>query len=291
YRIILIDCHSHFHHIFAFPRAVVMPEVWEDLFVPLNQFADGAAGQFVHARVTAITPDSVTLDQVVPDFGTQIPYSYLVYAAGAQHPEPGYLSSALTKDDAISRLSGHASRIAAAQKIIIIGGGPVGIEVATEIAEHYPNKEVTLVHSRTTYLQDYKPSLGRRIYDVMNSLGITQILGERIVIPTGGFPYNPSAPMVLKTTSGRQLSCDLALMCTGLTPNSHVLRTLSPDSIHQSGFVAVRPTMQIADDRYDNIFAIGDVAYSQDIKTGASAFRHSFVVVNNIKAMIQKEKQ
>jgi apoptosis-inducing factor 2 len=39
-------------------------------------------------------------------------------------------------------------RIKAAKKIAVIGGGAVGIEMASDIKSVYPKTDVTLVHSR-----------------------------------------------------------------------------------------------------------------------------------------------
>lgn len=36
-----------------------------------------------------------------------------------------------------------------AKNIAVIGGGAVGVELATDIKSYYPEKSVTLVHSRT----------------------------------------------------------------------------------------------------------------------------------------------
>ncbi|KAI8847127.1 hypothetical protein BC829DRAFT_397257 [Chytridium lagenaria] len=54
-------------------------------------------------------------------------------------------------------------------------------------------------------------------------------------------------------------------MCTGLTPNSSVLATLSPASVDpKTSYVLVQPTLQIQDAAYPNIFAGGDVTSTDD---------------------------
>lgn len=50
------------------------------------------------------------------------------------------------------------------------------------------------------------------------------------------------------------------IICTGQTPQSEVVRTLSSRSVDESGFVKVSKTLQIADAQYPNVFAVGDVA-------------------------------
>jgi NADH dehydrogenase FAD-containing subunit len=42
----------------------------------------------------------------------------------------------------------HAVVAAALQSILVVGGGPVGMETAGEIAAHHKDKKVTLVTSK-----------------------------------------------------------------------------------------------------------------------------------------------
>lgn len=39
-------------------------------------------------------------------------------------------------------------QIKAAKNIVIVGGGPVGVEMAAEVKEHFPDKQVTIVTSK-----------------------------------------------------------------------------------------------------------------------------------------------
>lgn len=70
-------------------------------------------------------------------------------------------------------------------RILIIGGGTVGVELAAEIVENFPHKHVTLVHSQTRLMNrspqkaiDYSEN-----YFINN--GVRLILGERVVANTG----------------------------------------------------------------------------------------------------------
>lgn len=76
-------------------------------------------------------------------------------------------------------------------------------------------------------------------------------------------------------------------MCIGMTPNTALLEAFSPNTIDKdTGFVNVKPTMQIQDDRYTNIFAIGDVIEHTDVKTGHFAWFQGLAALTNIKKMI-----
>lgn len=81
-------------------------------------------------------------------------------------------------------------------------------------------------------------------------------------------------------------------MCIGMTPNSGMLGAISPDSISkETGFVKVKPTMQIQDDKFTNIFAIGDVIEHTDVKTGHYAWMQGLAALENIRKMINGATQ
>lgn len=76
-------------------------------------------------------------------------------------------------------------------------------------------------------------------------------------------------------------------MCIGMTPNSGMLAELAPDAINkETGFVKVKPTMQIQDDRFPHIFAAGDVTDHTDVKTGHYAWMQGYAAFENIRKMI-----
>ncbi|KAI9096163.1 hypothetical protein DFS34DRAFT_581519, partial [Phlyctochytrium arcticum] len=292
YRLIIIEKHTHMHYMFAFPRASVIPGFEKELFIPYtNLFSSPKEGCVINAQAKSISPTHIELDREVPGFGNRIPYEFILYGAGARHPRPGCLSDEITKEEGIKTLKEYQSKIASSKKVLVIGGGAVGLELAAEIKEHYPEKEVTLVHSRDRYLMSYKHGLHRRTYGILKSLGVRQILGDRVVIPEGGFK-NDGQESTVETRAGRMISSDLQILCTGMSPNSELLATLSPQSLNPtSRFISVRDTHQIADSRFPNIFAGGDVVDLPDIKTGVSAFAHAGVCIENVLRLINGRQE
>ncbi|KND00645.1 uncharacterized protein SPPG_03771 [Spizellomyces punctatus DAOM BR117] len=288
YRLIIIEKHSHMHYMFAFPRASVIPGFEKELFAPYdNLFKSAKEGRVIQACATSITPTHVELDRSVDGFGTIVPYEYLLYGAGAKHPRPGCLSDENTKEEGVTVLKEYQARIGRSDKVLVVGGGAVGLELAAEIKEHYPEKEVTLVHSRARYLQTYKFGLHRRAYSILKNLGVRQILGDRVIIPPGGFK-DDGKEIVVKTRAGLSITTDLQILCTGMIPNSALLSTLSPASINpENKYVLVKPSLQIADPRFPNVFAGGDVVDLPDIKTGISAFAHAAVAIENVVKLVE----
>jgi hypothetical protein len=84
------------------------------------------------------------------------------------------------------------------------------IELAAEIKEHYPEKKVMLLHSRNRYLPRYKVSMDVMIYNILKKTGVKQVLGDRVVLPPGGFPLEVN-PIEIHTKSGKIIHGDLAV--------------------------------------------------------------------------------
>ncbi|KAF8942890.1 hypothetical protein BGZ47_006027 [Haplosporangium gracile] len=291
HRVIIIEKHSHFHYMFAFPRACVI-DGWEnELFVPYTNLYDSPEkGQVIQALATNITKTHVEIDRPIEGFGTSIEYDYLIYATGARHPEPGNLNDHDTKTGAVQRLKEVQAKIQKATKILLIGGGAVGLELAVEIREHFPEKEVTLVHSRDRYMPSYMTSMHQKTVAILAEFGVREIRGDRVIVPEGGFK-DDFKMIKVATRDGKEIESDFQIMCTGMTPQSDLLSKLSPQSINtKNRLVKTKPSLQIVDDAFPNIFTAGDVADLEDVKTGGAAWRQGITCMKNIISMINDPK-
>jgi NADH dehydrogenase FAD-containing subunit len=127
YRFVIIEAKSHYNHVYAFPRAAIVPGFERELFVPYdNFFPDEKVGKVIQARATAIHKDHVELDRDVTGFGKSVPYEYLIYSAGTTIPAPGRFNVD-SKKEGIEQLKKYQEVIRESQKPIVIGAGAVGL--------------------------------------------------------------------------------------------------------------------------------------------------------------------
>ena len=71
--------------------------------------------------------------------------------------------------------------MARSERIVVIGGGPVGLELAGELATDYPNKKITLMHNREQILDDrMAQKFVKKISDGLRALKVETVLGERV---------------------------------------------------------------------------------------------------------------
>jgi NADH dehydrogenase FAD-containing subunit len=306
FRVLLIEKNSHFQHLFAFPRFAVATGVdTHKAFIPFTPgtFAScpPGSGTVVQARVTGLNKSFVHLDRKIALDGLHtdsIPYSFLVsivniigpflicalsanssqvIATGSKLAPPSNVPGS-EKLDGVNYLTKHAQRVKRSSTVVVIGGGAVGVQMATDIKELYPDKEVTLVHSRQTVMNKFHRKLHDIIEKRCEELGINMKLGSRVKVPTEGYPKDGSRFNV-EFEDGSSIPADLAvkppipceilsimlmkcvqIVCTGMVPQSSILQSLSPQSIDGSGFIRTLRTLQISDALHPNVFAIGDVA-------------------------------
>ncbi|KAJ6628777.1 FAD/NAD-P-binding domain-containing protein [Mycena sp. CBHHK59/15] len=277
---VLIEKNSHFEHIFAFPRISAVPGFAHKAFIPYtNAFHASPPGStsVVHGVASQILPEKVVLAS-----GESVPYEYLVMATGT-----GFLPLlSRTKVEGVAFAKALQERVKESSNIVVIGGGASGVQLVTDAKEFYPSKTVTLIHSRDQLMNRFHPELHSIVMKQLAATGINVILGQRVKMPpTGLFPVTgPSYDIEL--SDGRLIHADVAISCIGAVPLSTPMETLSQSSIDKSRFILVKPTLQIQDDKYPKVFAIGDVAATGANKNAKSGHVQAQVAMTNIKNMI-----
>ncbi|KAG6902060.1 hypothetical protein C0995_004906 [Termitomyces sp. Mi166 len=243
------------------------------------------------ATVTSISRDSITLSKAFPDYGlatTTVPYDYMVYALGSHLPAPlnlwGTNSTRNTvptqpidgrqlpiyqgmKPEGIAWMKEHQKIVEDAPTVLVVGGGALGIQFATDIATIYPEKSVTLLHSRKRLLPRFDEAMHDESESVLESMpniadyfplvvkvletmeNIDVILGERLdmsSVKERPEKLNERGQRIVRTVAGREIAADLLLMCTGQTPNTGLLKELDPATVNPDNSLAhVLRTMQL----------------------------------------------
>lgn len=248
----------------------------------------------VQARVVSVQSQHVELDREWQG-SRQIPFDFAVLATGTRLSKP----AAMEYDDkpsSVDYLQKHQADVKRSQSILIVGGGAVGVQMATDLKEYYPHKEVKLVQSRPRVMPNFHPDLHELIQRRFDELGIKLITGSRVTIPEGGFPRN-GTPFEVQLTNGTTESTEFVILATGQTPNNHLVSDLKPSENSgpsvinpENGFIRVRPTMQFLDEKYSNLFAVGDIADTGAQKAARPGSAQAAVVAKNIQALIAGRK-
>mmetsp|Transcript_10480 Transcript_10480/g.28695 ORF Transcript_10480/g.28695 Transcript_10480/m.28695 type:complete len:419 (+) Transcript_10480:87-1343(+) len=230
--ITVVDPRESLHHNLGFLRAAADPRWTPNMLVPRS--IAGVTHQ--RAEVTSVTDEAVTCDD-----GSVLPYDYLVFATGSDYNSPGKLPmSVRTDEEAKAYLARVNEAIKKASKITIVGGGPVGCELAGELTEVVTGKEVTLIHSGPHLFntsRGVKPKMWEKTEAIMKAAGVNVIFNERVegkpAAAAGGAGESEGkaaeaggdaellasgiqvGPTTLTTDKGTTVEADLVFWCGG----------------------------------------------------------------------------
>lgn len=125
--------------------------------------------------------------------------------------------------------------------IVVIGGGAVGVQMATDIKELYPNKSVTLVHSRKIVMNKFHHGLHDIIEDRCRELGIDMRLGSRVKLPPNGYPTDGSQ-FDVELEDGSRIPVDFAVrlfLRRKLLSRANTTRSSALDKSHSRVFFKI----------------------------------------------------
>ncbi|KAJ5742023.1 hypothetical protein N7533_011432 [Penicillium manginii] len=262
HRVLLTEPHSHFHHLFTFPRFAIVPGQEHKAFIPYSEIFSGAPNPAAHgvvqARVVSVNSQHIELDREWQG-SKQIPFDYVVLATGTRLSKPAAMDSD-EKLPSVEYLQKHQADVKRSKSILIVGGGAVGVQMATDLKEYYPEKNVTVVQSRLRVMPSFHPQLHDLVKQRFDELESTEL----VILATGQTPNNQ--------------------MVSGLTPSTpDGPSVINPDN----GYLRIRPTMQLLDEKYSNIFAVGDIADTGAQKAARPGSAQAAVVAKNILSLIE----
>jgi NADH dehydrogenase FAD-containing subunit len=250
-------------------------DLFDTALIPFDKLFANENGTFVQGVVETIRPDTKGGVVVLAD-GQEFPYDVLVLAPGATWEGPLDFpgDSAAVKEF----VTESRARFNKAQKIVLVGGGAVGIEYAGEIKDEWPDKDVTIVHGDSSLLNPAYPARFRKgMEKSVRARGVKIILDDFVdEIPAPG-------PASIKTRKGELLDADFVVPTRGPRPNTaFVARSLGPDVLDERSQIKVNATLQLP--KYPDIFALGDAINTVEQKQVMKASAHAAIVAGNIVA-------
>jgi NADH dehydrogenase FAD-containing subunit len=235
----LIDPKDFFEVPMAVPRMLVEPGRARDAVIPFTDFLSEV--QLVRGSFQSFRPGFV-----ITDTG-EVPFDFLVIATGAGYSGDLIKACRGTAGERRLRLGEWAEQIRLAAHVLVVGGGPVGVEVAGEILEDLPGKRLTLVHRGDALLPGLTPRPQRYALDLLRKRGAEVRLG-----------------------SDRLPEADVVLWCTGTSG---------------TGRIPVDEHLRVAGS--ENVFAVGDVTSLPEPKMGIWAGKHAAVVIQNLRRLLR----
>lgn len=204
-------------------------------------------------------------------------YDYLVICSGSKYNLP--IKEHVVLATRAEHLRAQYTKLCEARRVLIIGGGLVGIELAAEICTHYKDKEVSIIHMGSRLIERNTLKASKYAHDFLTNKGVMIMLNEKVIKSGDGRFY---------TDKGSEFIPDISFLCTGIVPNFEFLHKNYPSVISAKNQIKVNEYMQVVNQK--NIFAAGDVNDALVEKTAQNAEKQARIAAKNIMAL-EKGKQ
>jgi apoptosis-inducing factor 2 len=273
----LIDPRDTFVHNVAALRGVVDPAWTDRLFLPYGGLLRN--GRVLRDRAVRVESGTIGLAS-----GAELAADYIVLATGSTYPFPAKLHTVDSADGKAELRAAHAELVDA-DKVLLLGAGPVGLEFAGEIKAAWPDKAVTIVDPLEDILSGgYGDEFRTELRRQLDAMGVELVLGARLRAEPDA-PVGKRQPITATTESGRELAADIWFRCYGVAPVSDYLGGDLATARQPTGHVAVTDELRVMGQ--ERVFAIGDITNTPEGKTAWAAGKHAEVVVANLQAMIE----
>ena len=262
----LVDTKNYFEFTPGILRTVVKPKHMQLITALHNSYLKKA--KIVVGEVSEASREFIKVSR------RKIKFDYLVVSSGSTYNAP-FKEQKVVIAARAKHLQENYSKLCKAKKVLIIGGGLVGIEMAGEIFWRYSGeKEITIVHSRSRLIQRNSEKASKYAENFLKKRGVEIIYDDFVV---------DIKKTVCKTKKGLKLKADIIFLCTGIEPNYKFMKKYFLNRLSNDGFVKVNDYLQLQNEK--NIFIAGDLADKKEEKTAQNAERQGKIIAKNICAL------
>lgn len=276
--VVLVEPRDTFVHNVAALRGLVDPEWTEKLFLPYDRLLQ--RGRVLRDRAVHVDSAAVTLSS-----GEQIAADYLVLATGSAYPFPAKVGIDDDTAAAKAKIRTAYEALVHADSVLLLGAGPVGLELAGEIAAAWPDKNVTVVDPGPDIISGAFPDEFRaELRHQLDAMGVDLVLGTSLREEPGSAP-GVAETFTATTHAGHEIKADIWFRCYGVAPASGYLTGELSAARRPTGFVDVTAHLRLPGQ--ERVFAIGDITAIPEAKMAKAAEKHAEVVAANIRTLIQ----
>ncbi|GAA1276276.1 NADH dehydrogenase [Planotetraspora silvatica] len=274
----LVDASEIFVHNVAAWRALVEPVWLDQIFMPYDRLL--THGRFLHDRAVTVDGRRVTLAS-----GKELEPDYLILATGSSYPFPAK-TDAPDAETAKARFRGAHEELLRAGRVLLVGAGPTGLELAGEIKAFFPDKHVTIVDIASDVLPGpFDQSLRDDLRRQLDEIGVEVKLGSRLRELPDTAPAT-FGEITIATEDGDKLTADIWFRCFGLTPESGYLTGSLAETRDERGYLRVDGHLQVIG--HDRVYALGDIT-DADRNTAGGATYQAQLLAANLRTLITGE--
>ncbi|KAF2800365.1 FAD/NAD(P)-binding domain-containing protein [Melanomma pulvis-pyrius CBS 109.77] len=290
YRVVLISPSTHLYWNICAPRALVSPNLvdLEDAFVPIEPaFSRHPFNEFEFIQGWAIEVDTSARKvkiELVKNQSTKrisgiskassiqtIPFHAIIVATGTSAHSPLYTLHG-THEETLAEIQAFHRKLDSAHSVVIVGGGPSGVETAGQIATYYNltppdstaprmSKTITLLSGGPRLLPKLPRTVSKKAEKRLRELGVHVVHKLREL---GHTTNQGGSSTDCHLNNDMTITSDLLISATGVNPNT---RFFSNTLLDESRYVITdRETLRIYGQGIGGrLYAIGDCAsYSRN---------------------------
>ena len=212
-----------------------------------DDFVTSKGIELIKEEVTEVHPDE---NKIVTKFGNEFSYDFLVFATGARPFVPPIDGSTL-KNVFVLRTAEDAKKIKEAvenaQKIVIVGGGMIGVELASLLSR---KKDVTIVEMLPHVMYTaYDEEFCLEAESLLKQNGVKLLLGKKVEKIIG------SEKVEAVQVDGENIPADVVILSVGIRAN----KELAEKAGIPTGKFGIK-TNEKMQTSISNIYAVGDCA-------------------------------
>jgi NADH dehydrogenase FAD-containing subunit len=277
--VVLIDPRDAFVNAAASLRSVTRPDWAGNMFFPFETLL--TQGRVVRDRAASVDPSGVTLAS-----GEHVAADYVVLATGSSYSYPAKpMSDSIS--EAVDDLRRTHKELRQTDRVLILGAGPVGLELAGEIKEVWPDKHVTIVDPAEGLLPGFRPEVVEDLHAQLDARGVEVRLGTGLAVPPST-EAGQAGTFTVTTTGGEEITADIWFRAYGARTNSGYLADGKLTTLNPRGQVPVTEFLNVKG--YDHVYAVGDITDVAEAKMAGYAMQHAEVVAKNIIAQLNGEQ-
>ena len=262
FNVTLIDHKPYFEFTPSILRTIIEPDHLKKIQAMHKDYLKKA--KIVNDEVLEISNSKVKTKDSSYDF------DYLIITSGSTYNSPIKEEGLIPATRAKYLVECH-NKLVKSKKVLIIGGGLVGVELAAEICTHYKNKEISLVHSHEKLMERNHPKSQKYTEDFLKKHNVKLIFNEKVKSKKGSS---------IATEKGKKIKADISFMCVGIKPNFEFMKKNFSSSLTDKNQLKINEFCQL--ENYKKIFAGGDITFVQEEKTAQAAEEYADVIIKNI---------
>ena len=264
FEVTLIDTKKHFEFTPSILKSITNPKFFNKIKILHESYLKNST--FICGKVKKISKNSISVR------GKEIPFDYLVIASGSTYASPikDQNVSIISK---IKHLEEIHDKIEGLDKVVIVGGGAVGVELASELITCYPKKNIRIITSSENLLQRNNEKTRRHARDFLLKKGVKINFNQK-VIPNGRKFF---------LENGKGVEGDYFFLCTGIKNNYEFISNSIKGVLNEKNQLIVNDFLQVKG--LKNLFGGGDITNIKEEKTAQAATLHAEVIAKNIIRM------